>query len=110
MVRIVANPAVVMHRRVQRLARVADKMPHHAHHINDVLLGIFNFRWRAAEFFQRRQRAEIGLQFFVILGDRPRQKTAQLARVVGVVIRVNRLKPLRMRRARLHDVRREIIT
>ncbi len=110
MVRIVVRrPAVMIHRRVQRLAGVADEMAHHAHDIDDVLLGVGNFRRRAAGFFQRGQRAETGLQFFVILRDRPRQKTAQLARVVGILRRINRRKFFRMRRAGLHDVRHKIV-
>ena len=48
-------------------------------------LGVFDFRRRAAVFFQRRERAEVGLQFLVIFRDGPRQKTAQLARVIRIL-------------------------
>ena len=109
-VRIVAHPAVEMHRRVQRLRTVADKMPHHAHDIDDIGLGIGDFLRRAAVFLKGFQVAEAGLQFFVIFRDGPRQEPAQLARVVGVPGRINRRKFIRVRRPFPRNVRDEIIT
>ena len=48
MMRVVAYPAVVMDRGVQRLRRIPDVMAHDTHHINDILLGIGDFLRRSA--------------------------------------------------------------
>ena len=105
----IGDPAVMMLGGVQRLARVADKMAHHAHHINNVSLGVGDFCGRAAGFFKRGERGKTRLQFFKIFRDGPRQKSAQLARVVGILRRINRCKTFRMCRPRLRDQRHEII-
>ena len=46
--RVGPDPAMVMDCRVERLPGVADEMAHHAHDINDVLLGVGDFIRRAA--------------------------------------------------------------
>src|SRR5208282_3687826 len=51
-VRIVTDPAVEMHRRVQRLRTVPHKMSHHTHDINDVRLRVGDFLRRAAVFLE----------------------------------------------------------
>src|SRR5947209_3089006 len=43
MVRIVSDPAVMMNRRVQRLGRIADVMPHDPHDVNDIGARIGDF-------------------------------------------------------------------
>ena len=106
----VRHPAVMMLRGVQRLARVADEMTHHAHDVDDVLLGVGNFCGRAAVIFKRGERAETGLQLLEIFIDGPRQKTGQLARVVGVFRRINRGETFGMFQPRLRDGGGELIT
>ncbi len=99
-----------MHRRVQRLRTVANKMSHHPHDIDDIRLRIGDFLRRAAVFLKRFQVAETGLQFFVIFRDGPRQEPAQFARVVGVLGRINRREFVRVRRPFPRDVRDQIVT
>ena len=58
---VVGRPAVVIHRRMERLAGVTDEMTHYPHNVNDVLPGIGNFIRCSTRFFQGRQRRKAGL-------------------------------------------------
>src|SRR5260370_29497989 len=44
---IVADPAVMVNGRVERLRGITDVMSHHAHDVEDVLLGVGDFTGRA---------------------------------------------------------------
>ena len=108
MLRVLADPAVVVHGVMQRLRAIADVMAHHAHDVDDVLLGVGDFLGRAA-FFKGFQIREAGFEFVIIFHDGPGQIADQLARVVAVCLGVNGRKILGMRGAGEGELRGEIV-